>query len=93
MPVEILARKYTKPMNLYKCILKIDILAPLQIINFLEEWLGIPCYKHQEKDIENLFKLTFCGKNSLNLYNKIYKGVGLKRKWDKIVPFLNKKMA
>ncbi|RTK93307.1 MAG: hypothetical protein EKK64_10380 [Neisseriaceae bacterium] len=70
--------------------IRITILASLQIIDFLKEWLDIPCSKSQEKDIENLFNLKFCGKNALALYKKIYKGMGLKRKWDKVIPFLDK---
>ena len=69
----------------------IDILASRQIIDFVRDWLKIPCSESQEKDINNLFNLNFSGKGSVALYNKIYKGIGLKRKWDRVVPFLNKK--
>lgn len=68
----------------------IDILASLEIIQFLFKWLNIPGSISQEKKIENLYNLRFSGKNSVALYNKIYKGVGLRRKWSKVEKFLQK---
>ena len=68
----------------------ITILASKQIIEFIRNWLEIPCCFCQEKKIDNLFNLKFSGRNSIALYNKIYKGVGLNRKWDKVKPFLTK---
>jgi hypothetical protein len=68
----------------------ITILASKEIIDYVNKWLKIPCSVNQEKNIDNLFNLKYCGKNSVALYNKIYKGIGLARKWDKVIPYLNK---
>ena len=68
----------------------ITILASKEICLFLNKWLNIPCCFCQEKKIENLYNLKFSGKNAVALYNKIYRDIGLVRKWSIIEPFLNK---
>jgi len=69
----------------------ISILASLEIVKFINNWLNIPCCFVQEKNIDNLFNLKFSGKNVVKLYNKIYRGMGLKRKWEKVAPFIDRK--
>ena len=68
----------------------ITILASEQIIDYIQKWSGIPASKSQEKEIENLYNLKFSGKNSVALYKKIYRGIGLERKWSKVKEFENK---
>lgn len=44
---------------------------------------------YPKKDCENLFDLRFNGKNAIELYKTIYKGIGLSRKWDKMIKFVS----
>lgn len=69
----------------------LTILASREIIDFINNWLNIPASIIQEKDIDNLWNLRFCGRNVVDLYNKIYRGMGLERKWNKVIPFLDRK--
>lgn len=71
--------------------ISIRVLASNEIIDFVNKWLQIPGSITREKNIDNLFNITYTGKNAVAVYNKIYKGIGLKRKWSKIEPYLNKK--
>lgn len=69
----------------------ITILASKEIIDYVGDWLKIPSSVSQEKDIDNLYNRKFSGKYSVALYNRIYRGIGLPRKWNRVVPFLHKK--
>lgn len=62
----------------------ITILASKQIVEFIFNWCNIKSYIRNHKGIENLYTLQFNGKYAIEFYRKIYKGFGLKRKWDKI---------
>lgn len=67
----------------------IRVLASLEIINFIHN--RFPKGKiYSEKGIKNLYAIQYNGKNAVELYREIYSGVGLKRKWNKVVPFLKK---
>lgn len=81
------SRKFEKN---YKSI-AISVLASKEIINYLiEKYPSIRCSVHQEKNINNLYNAKYNGKWAVKLYNEIYNGVGLKRKWSKVEPFLSK---
>jgi len=69
----------------------ISILASGQIVDFImNKYSNIQGRKYQEKDISNLFSLKFHGKAAVTFYKAIYRGAGMKRKWDIIIPFLSK---
>lgn len=70
--------------------LGITILASKEIIEFAREFFNLPGCIAQEKDIENLYNYKLSGKNAVALYKRIYRGRGLSRKWDQVIPFLNK---
>ncbi len=69
----------------------LTILASKQIIEFVKKWLNLNggCVS-SEKGIDNLFNLKFVGKNAVAVYRKIYRGIGLERKWGKFLPYLEK---
>jgi hypothetical protein len=66
----------------------VTVLASKQIIDYVVSYLGLEggCVC-SEKGIENLYNYKVVGKNAIHLYKKIYKGQGLKRKWDKFTQF------
>lgn len=63
--------------------IRMGFMASLEIVDFISNWLNIPSYKWQVKDVDNLWRLEFFGENSMSLYKRIYRGIGLKRKWNK----------
>jgi hypothetical protein len=65
--------------------IKISILCSKQISDYLLDWLK-ECNPHarSEKNIDNLFDVCFHDKHAVNLYKKIYRGIGLKRRWEKV---------
>jgi len=67
--------------------LTIMILASSEIINFIKEWSKIPCSLSQEKKIDNLYSIRFSGTNAMLFYDKIYREIGLNRKWSKCKDF------
>lgn len=67
----------------------ITILASKEIIIFIKNlFSNINCSMRQEKDIDNLFNLRFSGTYAVKFYKEIYCGVGLSRKWDKVLNFI-----
>ena len=62
----------------------ICILASKEIVEYLSVFFSnIKSCISQEKNIDNLYNLRFHGKYARSLYNDIYQGYGLKRKWQK----------
>ena len=75
--------------------LLIQILGTEQIVRPIKEYFNIPCSNLRQETGNNgnkipLYKIIYSGKNAVALYQKIYKDRGLSRKWDKVVPYLNK---
>lgn len=68
----------------------ISVLASLQIVEYLKNHYAINGHIYPEKDIENLYSLKYHGKYAVEFYNRVYRGLGLKRKWDKTLPFIDK---
>ena len=68
----------------------ITVLASKEIISFVQPYVGIRSCVEPEKDVENLFSLRYHGKYAIEFYRKIYRGVGLSRKWNALKPFLTK---
>lgn len=71
---------------------RLVVLASREIVDYVRnKYSYIPCSVRQEKCVENLFAIVYSGKAAVMLYNEIYRGIGLRRKWSKIEPFLKKK--
>ena len=71
--------------------ISLKILASKEIIDYIKnKYSAIRCSVEHVKHIDNLFNLNYSGESAVALYKEIYRGVGLKRKWSKMVPFLNR---
>lgn len=71
--------------------IRLNLLASRQVVDVLAGWLGIPhSVSHDVKSISNLSSMTFSGKHVVSLYETIYQGMGLARKWDKVETFISK---
>jgi|3_EtaG_2_1085321.scaffolds.fasta_scaffold11492_2 hypothetical protein len=70
----------------------ISLLASEQVVDYIaDKFVDIPSCKYQEKSIDNLYSLKFNGKNAVLFYERVFQGIGLRRKWSKLAPFLDKK--
>lgn len=70
--------------------LTIQVLASREVTDFVCDWSGIPS-STTERSCGDLFVTTFCGKNAIRLFERIYSGQGLVRKWEKVLPFIDQK--
>jgi hypothetical protein len=71
--------------------ISLSLIASKDVVNFIYNWLNFPGSITSEKGIDNLYNVSYTGKSVVGIYNKIYRGVGLKRKWNKVESFLNRK--
>lgn len=70
----------------------ISFLASEQVVDFVADKFGeIQSRKYQEKHTDGLFCLKFTGKFAVLFYKRVFRGVGLSRKWGKVLPFVDKK--
>ncbi len=69
----------------------ISLLASEQVVDYVAgRFSDITSRKYREKNIDNLYSLRFTGKHAVLFYKRVFRGVGLQRKWSKLAPFLYK---